>query len=61
MQLSVACDVVIQGLCQERKDTSLAFLCTPTDVHVVPKAVSAGTAGTLHTAHCDDTGLTFHG
>jgi len=37
VQLSLACDSIIDRLCQERKDTNIAFLCTPTDNHVVTK------------------------
>merc|ERR1712130_1019866 len=35
VQLSLACDGIIKRLCEERKDTKIAFLCTPTDDHVV--------------------------
>lgn len=37
VQLSLSCDCIIEKLCDLRPDTSIAFLCTPTDVHVVPK------------------------
>ena len=37
VQLSLACDSIIKRICDERKDTAIAFLCTPTDDHVVPK------------------------
>eukprot|EP00446_Apocalathium_sp_SHHI-4_P010255 CAMPEP_0177168360 /NCGR_PEP_ID=MMETSP0367-20130122/9024_1 /TAXON_ID=447022 ORGANISM="Scrippsiella hangoei-like, Strain SHHI-4" /NCGR_SAMPLE_ID=MMETSP0367 /ASSEMBLY_ACC=CAM_ASM_000362 /LENGTH=775 /DNA_ID=CAMNT_0018614487 /DNA_START=73 /DNA_END=2401 /DNA_ORIENTATION=- len=37
VQVAVACDCIMQRLCKERKDTALAFLCTPTDAHVVTK------------------------
>jgi len=36
VQLSVACDAIISRLCKAHKDTSIAFLCTPTDCHVIP-------------------------
>lgn len=30
----------MEGLCEARgKDVSLAFLCTPTDVHMIPKVL----------------------
>jgi len=35
VQLSLACDGIISRVCSERKDTMIAFLCTPTDDHVV--------------------------
>ena len=38
VQLSLACDAIISKLAEQRKDLSIAFLCTPTDVHTVPKA-----------------------
>eukprot|EP01084_Bolivina_argentea_P227908 384995_1 len=37
VQLSLACDSIIQRVCAERKDTTIAFLCTPTDNHVITK------------------------
>ena len=37
VQLSLACDSIIKRLCDERKDTSISFLCTPTDDHVITK------------------------
>ena len=44
VQLSVGCDAIMSALCAARKDTSLAFLCTPTDLHVIPAAASAAAA-----------------
>jgi hypothetical protein len=35
VKLSLAADAIIQGLCQHRPNTSVAFLCTPTDLHVI--------------------------
>ena len=38
VQLSIGCDAIIEGLCKGRgTGTSIAFLCTPTDLHVIPK------------------------
>lgn len=37
VQLSLACDSIINRLCQERPNTSISFLCTPTDDHVITK------------------------
>jgi len=37
VQIAVACDGIIESLCHARKDTAVAFLGTPTDVHVVSK------------------------
>lgn len=41
VQLSVACDCIIEKVCEYHKDTSVAFLCTPTDVHVIPQEAHA--------------------
>lgn len=38
VQLSLACDAIISKLAEKRSDLALAFLCTPTDIHCVPKA-----------------------
>ena len=35
VQLALACDAIMQRLCAARADTALAFLCTPTDNHVI--------------------------
>mmetsp|Transcript_17654 Transcript_17654/g.32501 ORF Transcript_17654/g.32501 Transcript_17654/m.32501 type:complete len:737 (+) Transcript_17654:103-2313(+) len=35
VQLSLASDAIMDKVCKARKDTSIAFLCTPTDVHNV--------------------------
>jgi len=35
VQLSLACDGIIKRVCEVRKDTMIAFLCTPTDDHVI--------------------------
>jgi hypothetical protein len=40
VQLSVACDAIIDRLCHSHKNTSIAFLCTPTDTHVIPEDAS---------------------
>jgi len=37
VQLSVACDAIMEKVCNARKDSSIAFLCTPTDVHNISK------------------------
>mmetsp|Transcript_29590 Transcript_29590/g.47073 ORF Transcript_29590/g.47073 Transcript_29590/m.47073 type:complete len:776 (+) Transcript_29590:85-2412(+) len=39
VQLSLACDSIISRLCQQRKanQVNIAFLCTPTDNHVLPE------------------------
>jgi hypothetical protein len=38
VKLAISMDAIMQGLCESRgKDVSLAFLCTPTDVHMIPK------------------------
>jgi len=33
VQLSIACDAIMEKVCKARPDTAIAFLCTPTDVH----------------------------
>ena len=50
VQLSVACDAIIQGVCAERKNTAIAFLCTPTDIHVVPQAARDAAAANYKAA-----------
>jgi hypothetical protein len=35
VKLALAADAIIAGLCSSRKDTKVAFLCTPTDLHVI--------------------------
>jgi len=36
VKLSLAADAVISSVCAARKDTAIAFLCTPTDIHFIP-------------------------
>lgn len=38
VKLSLAADGIMKYLRQRRRDVSLAFLCTPTDIHAVPEA-----------------------
>lgn len=40
VQLSLACDAIIAKLAAQRPDLALAFLCTPTDCHAVPRGAS---------------------
>jgi len=40
VQIAVACDCIIEHLCEARRNTSVAFLGTPTDAHVIPKAAA---------------------
>jgi hypothetical protein len=38
VQVSLAMDAICRDLCEKRKGmTSLAYLCTPTDLHLIPK------------------------
>jgi hypothetical protein len=37
VQVSLAMDAICRDLSEKRKGTSLAYLCTPTDLHLVPK------------------------
>eukprot|EP00443_Scrippsiella_acuminata_P070174 CAMPEP_0115544248 /NCGR_PEP_ID=MMETSP0271-20121206/91992_1 /TAXON_ID=71861 /ORGANISM="Scrippsiella trochoidea, Strain CCMP3099" /LENGTH=739 /DNA_ID=CAMNT_0002977561 /DNA_START=1 /DNA_END=2220 /DNA_ORIENTATION=- len=41
VQITVACDCIIEHACKARRDTAVAFLGTPTDAHVVPEGVAA--------------------
>ena len=41
VQLALAGDAIMQRLCAKSKDVSLAFLCTPTDDHVIPNEARA--------------------
>lgn len=50
VQLSLACDAIISKVAQKRKDLAIAFLCTPTDVHCVPKAAHEAAKANLITA-----------
>jgi len=36
VKVALACDAIMKSVCEKRKNTSLAFLCTPTDCHVIP-------------------------
>jgi len=36
VRVALACDGIMKGLSESRKNLTLAFLCTPTDVHVIP-------------------------
>eukprot|EP01028_Stygiella_incarcerata_P013333 TRINITY_DN82173_c0_g1_i1.p1 TRINITY_DN82173_c0_g1~~TRINITY_DN82173_c0_g1_i1.p1 ORF type:complete len:553 (+),score=166.48 TRINITY_DN82173_c0_g1_i1:185-1843(+) len=37
VKVAVAMDAIMESVCEARKDTMLAFLCTPTDCHVMTK------------------------
>jgi hypothetical protein len=37
VQVSLAMDAITRDLSEKRPGTSLAYLCTPTDLHLVPK------------------------
>ena len=41
VKLSLAADAVIAEVCKARRDTAIAFLCTPTDIHFVPEEAHA--------------------
>jgi hypothetical protein len=40
VKLSLCADVLIQSLRKARPSAAVAFLCTPTDLHVVPEAAA---------------------
>ena len=50
VQLSLSCDCIMEKVCNLRKDTSIAFLCTPTDVHVIPKEAHDAAAANYKSA-----------
>jgi Protein tyrosine phosphatase-like protein, PTPLA len=37
VQVSLAMDAICRDLSEQRKNTSLAYLCTPTDLHLIPQ------------------------
>lgn len=41
VQVSLAMDAICKELTEKRPGTSLAYLCTPTDIHLVPKEAHA--------------------
>lgn len=41
VKLSLAADAIIQGICMDRSNAAVAFLCTPTDIHIIPAEANA--------------------
>jgi len=41
VQVSLAMDAICRDLSEKRKNTSLAYLCTPTDLHLIPQEAHA--------------------
>lgn len=41
VKLSLAADAIIRGLVAARPNTAVAFLCTPTDIHLIPEEAHA--------------------
>jgi len=41
VQVALAMDAIMESLTKKRKNISLAFLCTPTDCHLIPEAARA--------------------
>jgi len=37
VQVSLAMDAIVKDLSEKRKGTNVAYLCTPTDLHLIPK------------------------
>jgi len=37
VKVALACDAIMKGLSEKRENIGLAFLCTPTDAHVIPE------------------------
>ena len=53
VQLSVACNAIIKGVASQLRSPNqlaIAFLCTPTDVHVIPQEASQASAENLSNA-----------
>jgi hypothetical protein len=44
VKVALACDAIMKNLTEKRKDVSLAYLCTPTDCHVIPKEAHRASA-----------------
>jgi len=40
VQVSLAMDAICKDMTEKRQNTSLAYLCTPTDLHLIPKEAS---------------------
>jgi hypothetical protein len=47
VQVSLAMDAIMQALYKQRKNVGLAYLCSPTDVFVIPKASRAAMLSNL--------------
>jgi hypothetical protein len=47
VQVSLAMDAITRDLTEKRKNTSLAYLCTPTDLHLIPKEAHDAAAANL--------------
>jgi hypothetical protein len=45
VQVSLAMDAICRDLSEKRKGTSLAYLCTPTDLHLIPKEAHDAAVG----------------
>jgi hypothetical protein len=50
VKVAVAMDAIMAGVCAVRPDTSLAFLCTPTDCHAIPQEAHDAAKKNLATA-----------
>jgi len=44
VRVALACDVIVKALCERAKKPTLVYLCTPTDVHVIPQAACQAAA-----------------
>ena len=49
VQVSLAMDAITKALTEKRPRTSLAYLCTPTDIHLIPKEAHDAAAENLKT------------
>lgn len=59
VRLSVAMDAIIDQLCKKRKNVSIAYLCTPTDCHLIPPAAAAAQAAAFRRESLWEAGLRF--
>ena len=46
VQVSLAMDAITRDLTEKRKGTALAYLCTPTDLHLIPEEAHAAATAT---------------
>eukprot|EP00906_Rhabdomonas_costata_P026566 RCo037856 len=50
VKVSVAMDAIVKGVMEKRSDVGVAYLCTPSDAHVIPAAAREHSVGNLRRA-----------